>query len=680
MSACVDVEVKSKSDNILEPAITEKDYKSILNKIKEDVCMKWHFARDLTFFTPHGVEHSNRVEDGIHELLKENKDDFSKRDWFLLLASAWLHDIGMIPDLFNDDKRTLEWEKEVRKTHHLRSSKYVKDKAERDWNLNEFERRALANICKYHRKTMDLHKIQEKEGIRVKLLTAYLRLADAIHVDKIELHQLKDYQTYLMLGMDIESKFHWLKARCAYRVTTDSRNFKIVITLRQPEVWNREDMEPLFTEFVEEIKDEIEPIKEIVCQGKSAIYSNVEADTIEDDDIDPDELRELKRRLNLWSSPNAGMAIELVLNAIEPNLFSFDASVMEEDLNIAPISEELKDMFKTKGFSLSEDATIRKEKDDKWEITDAEKIFIIRKEKRKLNIYKSTNNIEDLKNHTKYLTDFLRERPCHVYLRKILEMLTKYLEMNTISDQEKIGLIRHKVEMLKKEREFAKEELPKNAKPFLEDGMPILLYGNSDSVILALEYLAKDLPNLKVTMKIYVCECSTKNQYRYNNKLQYSDGIRYSEKVKNLGFNKNNVIIVPDSSVSFLFKNGEVAKVFFGANGIQQETGDMGHSLGHLTIADAADRNKIPVYVIAECMKIGKFKPDPKLQRKGDWLTTDRAYTLKGVKTFNPLEDIVPADRIEYLITEIGRIKPKKLPSDYKTLEEKRQLKIGKIK
>lgn len=604
MSACVDKEVKSKSDEVLS-----QDYIRKLTKIREDVCAKWTApsARELIFFTPHGVEHSKKVENGIHELLKENKGNFSEQEWFLLLASAWLHDIGMLPGLFNDDKGTPEWDKEVRKNHQERSSTYVNRMAP-GWGLDDFERRALENICKYHRKTMDLHTMPEEEDsdIRVKLLTAYLRLADAIHIDKIETHQLKNYQTYLMLGMDLESKFHWLKAKCVDHVTTNPKKFEIVITVKQPETLTGDEMEPLCSEFVEEIKDEIELIKEILCQGRLAIYSNVKAKTVVDSDpnVDPDELRELIRRIKLWSSPNAGMAIDSVLSDIE-----------------------------------------------------------------------SINTIKALKTYAEYLTSFLKERPCHVYLHKIRKRLAKYLE-DTIPDQEKIRHIKDDVERLKEEREFAKEETTKNARPFLIDGLPILLYGNSDSVFLAL----KDLPSdLKDNMKIYVCECSTKNQHRFNNRLQYSDGIRYSEKVKNSGFNKNNVIIVPDSSVSFLFKNAKVKKVFFGANGIQKENGEMGHSLGHLTIADAAKQYNIPVYVIAEFMKIGDFMPDPELQRGGDWLTTDQVYTSKGFKTFNPKEDIVPSDRIKYLITELGAIPAERLPLDYKMLEEKRQLNLERI-
>ncbi|MCK4735878.1 MAG: tetratricopeptide repeat protein [Methanophagales archaeon] len=71
----------------------------------------------------------------------------------------------------------------------------------------------------------------------------------------------------------------------------------------------------------------------------------------------------------------------------QDQMFSIDAE-FEDDLNKGIISGKLMDIFKTKGFPLSENAMITKEKDDKWVITDGEKIYIVKKEDDKLNIYK----------------------------------------------------------------------------------------------------------------------------------------------------------------------------------------------------------------------------------------------------------------------------------------------------
>lgn len=72
---------------------------------------------------------------------------------------------------------------------------------------------------------------------------------------------------------------------------------------------------------------------------------------------------------------------------IERYLFSMDAK-LEDDLNESIITENLKDIFKTKGFPLYGNTTITKERENKWVITDEEK-FIIKKEDGKLNIYQN---------------------------------------------------------------------------------------------------------------------------------------------------------------------------------------------------------------------------------------------------------------------------------------------------
>lgn len=72
-------------------------------------------------------------------------------------------------------------------------------------------------------------------------------------------------------------------------------------------------------------------------------------------------------------------------------LYLFDIDVtFDDELSNGVISGELKDKFKTKGFSLSEIAIVTKEKENEWVITDEEK-FIFRKEDGKLKIYKMSN-------------------------------------------------------------------------------------------------------------------------------------------------------------------------------------------------------------------------------------------------------------------------------------------------
>jgi hypothetical protein len=66
---------------------------------------------------------------------------------------------------------------------------------------------------------------------------------------------------------------------------------------------------------------------------------------------------------------------------------------LEKELNKGIVPESLKNMFETKNISLSENITLTKENNNKWVIIDKEKenIYFVKKEKGKLNIYKSSN-------------------------------------------------------------------------------------------------------------------------------------------------------------------------------------------------------------------------------------------------------------------------------------------------
>lgn len=69
-------------------------------------------------------------------------------------------------------------------------------------------------------------------------------------------------------------------------------------------------------------------------------------------------------------------------------LFSINAEVEEENLNSGTISEELRDMFGSKGILLPKSPDVSKEKNKQgnWVITDSRKRWIIRKEDEKLKI------------------------------------------------------------------------------------------------------------------------------------------------------------------------------------------------------------------------------------------------------------------------------------------------------
>ena len=105
-----------------------------------------------------------------------------------------------------------------------------------------------------------------------------------------------------------------------------------------------------------------------------------------------------------------------------------------------------------------------------------------------------------------------------------------------------------------------------------------------------------------------------------------------------------------------------ITKVLFGANGIDEQTGEIAHGLGHLAIADMAQVYEIPIYVIAESMKIGYIGDIPATMREGPWYPTDLQFScIKKSDSYNPREERVPFSKIRSILTEKGSYPPKQL-------------------
>ena len=100
-------------------------------------------------------------------------------------------------------------------------------------------------------------------------------------------------------------------------------------------------------------------------------------------------------------------------------LFSI-AHKFEKELDSGSISEELKQKFGENGFSLSDDATVKKKEEKNWERSD-EKKFIIRKEDGKLNIYHCLVLFGGKRLHTEGGNGYLSYENMIAYLSGTLE-------------------------------------------------------------------------------------------------------------------------------------------------------------------------------------------------------------------------------------------------------------------
>ena len=206
----------------------------------------------LRYYTDHSVAHSDRIIENL-SLLTEgliNNSQITPTEVFILLASAYLHDIGMLDERFN--ACDLE---QIRIHHHELTRKLVMDgtvKLGLELVPNEIIY-LIALVSEAHRETnLGENEYDEFEyggtTIRPRLLAALLRLADELDID----HRRVDLQKIKIMNIPVESVFHWYL--CYYVAGVSIKNGSIKISYQFPEDCKnyKEIVEPLIRGKIQE--------------------------------------------------------------------------------------------------------------------------------------------------------------------------------------------------------------------------------------------------------------------------------------------------------------------------------------------------------------------------------------------------------------------------------------------
>jgi len=702
-----------------------------LENIKQTVIEMWHEYDDTKKkivgpkprgwaikYPPHDETHSEKIGNILDKLLPDEKvvdKAFSDDERFLLLAAVWLHDVGMNPELFGEDDpyckndgMKKEVDMELRKKHNERSAKWIRSNCAK-LRLNEQECERLSTIALLHRRA---EKIPDDLDIKIRLIIAYFRLADALHIpDRAPLGKLK---THLAYGMDPTSKFHWFKSFYVLDSEPSEKEFKITVGFKKPISWNgnpEEDMTPLVDVLIAELKDEMDSVKSILLEGKLRfglpayidMDSTFERTYMEDEHIS--DLYSLLAIIDLFNpiiTPNSGAVVDIVLNQIKRY-----ADITDPNGSIRRLEEYQKNTLQPLLTERPCHVYIRKvcDKLEEWLNNLKNELAVVHPPEtpehlKAIKIYKIQKKIKELQDERKALEKVLPPKVFGVtdtlYLfnwdsvpgddnKKLQNFLKDDLDIDwaenaeitkdgmTISitkgansakiimdvDEKKAILeIREDKKYLRVIEQNGKRNIYKN---FLTSEDRVLVYGYSSSVIMTLNALPVDV---KKEITVYVCECSTKTKHRYNNKLIYCDGLKYFLELKKVGI--RNVKYIVDLCASNLFSIGEptdagrkfkrITKVLFGANGIDKTTGEVAHGLGHLAIADMAASHHIPVFVITESKRIGDLVENPGHMREGPWYPTDIWFdVIDESNSYNPREERVPCkDLITNIITEKG--------------------------
>ncbi|CAD6490900.1 MAG: hypothetical protein CHKLHMKO_00033 [Candidatus Argoarchaeum ethanivorans] len=627
-------------------------YRERLQVIENHVTKLSSKEIDTSGYTPHDASHCLAVENMVKTLLEKSEVKLSDLEKFILFGAVWTHDLGMFRSIreafFNDSNQRVEPEDRTLQTARERhdeisawylSSKYndiLKIDSDKDESLKTIIDNMLRNytytinvISRFHRMKEDINdcpkeRFLKDEKIRTRLLACLLRLGDTLHVDSSRFDE-KLYDILQIGQLDRSARLHWLKSYVVYSVYLDPKNETIFVNIDLPislkssqnnEVDRKEEIKNLESVIIDNLSEDALVVRETFKYYGFPPYDKVEPNISFIPGYsgkDEKEIKGMVSDLGVVFFPNTSRVIEKALDSI--------TAICETD-------------FRTDNSSFDRQMT----------------------------------------ELLSYLKSVLKDRPCHVGLRKIIGVAEEEFDKRPhknkggdISEQDITNCqnnIHKKLDKIRDKRKGYRESLDNKCKSILlNDFENIILFAYSETVTRFLDKYGEQHSPWKDRVKLYVLECGGKRRFTSSNNVEYNDGLYYAFQLSKHGFKKKNqIMLLPDTSFSSLAYNLKKEKmekkslVLFGVNGIDEKINDCGHTSGHLMVAIVAKEFNIPVKVIADSFKIGKIEWSPTLTRSTTWLTGKRDIRRDikkhSITLTNYLEDRIPIGLIDEIIKD----------------------------
>jgi translation initiation factor 2B subunit (eIF-2B alpha/beta/delta family) len=229
----------------------------------------------LPFYTVHGAEHCQAVENFLNEILSTGKDvnkDFipNSEEAMFLLAGAWLHDIGMMYGIFRGEQvsnlaNNPDYCAKLRNEHEVRTTGHILNEWHLECHWSYEEKAILAHICHFHRKKNEIDDFVPavitgkitREPVRIKVIAALLRIADGCHADRSRVPgNLR--ALYDSLGMPTDEVCFWGQPELISRVRFQHADGKIVIESLIPNPIDFKRGKFDFEEIIELVRKDIE--------------------------------------------------------------------------------------------------------------------------------------------------------------------------------------------------------------------------------------------------------------------------------------------------------------------------------------------------------------------------------------------------------------------------------------
>ncbi len=293
------------------------------------------------FFTPHGVSHCKAVEKIVYLLIPpETHLKLTDIERFFLLSSVWLHDIGMLRGIFPDDDQISD--QEIRESHHVRSADFIRKHYSRVGILFS-EKEAIALLVKCHRRRFPLSEVKNSitiDGhgiIHLRLLGAFLRLADALHIDETRSPE-DQYAISLTYDIPVKSKIHWLRSKFVLGVTIDIANKEIRIYFKEPYTTSSmprlthknidNTLEKIYDVIIQDLQDELDTVVETLCSDEASYFFKITKHK-QKIEFEPRFLKEVMVVLNYFSlmdNPSSSSLLAIVIESIYGILDSLSSS------------------------------------------------------------------------------------------------------------------------------------------------------------------------------------------------------------------------------------------------------------------------------------------------------------------------------------------------------------------
>ena len=257
------------SRNLIEARLIEAlstDQRREIENIRAAAERIW--ARPLhRYYTDHTISHSERIItrlDGLTAGMMATDKRLNRTEIFILLAAAYLHDIGMQNERFAGGD--LE---QIREEHNEQSAEMIYAVFENPTGAFPIAFpdqptlvEAVALVSKGHRRVdlagLDYEPLPYEDGIlRLRLLAALLRFGDELDID----HRRVDMEMIKLAALPTDSQLHWWKCyyvsgvsivdeyiRVAYRFPQARPDYaQLIIPLVEDEIRaKRAALEPIF--------------------------------------------------------------------------------------------------------------------------------------------------------------------------------------------------------------------------------------------------------------------------------------------------------------------------------------------------------------------------------------------------------------------------------------------------